>query len=107
LKFNWYKQGFMSYLTAHPQGTRLALHIQPRASRTAVVCEHGGRLKIALAAPPVDGKANAELCKFIAKLCGVSKSSVVLLSGETGRQKDLLVAGMSPEAVAAALGLQN
>jgi uncharacterized protein (TIGR00251 family) len=95
----------MAYLTPHAQGTRLALHIQPRASRTAVVGEHGGRLKIALAAPPVDGKANAELCKFIAKQCGIARSSVILLSGETSRQKDLLVSGMSPESVAAALGL--
>lgn len=83
----------------HPQGTRLRLHIQPRASRTAVVGEHGGRLKLALQAPPVDGKANAALREYLAKQLGIPKAAVELLSGETGRQKDVLVAGKSPDEV--------
>lgn len=57
----------------------LTLHIQPGARKTEIVGLHGEALKIRLAAPPVDGKANAALLGFLAKACGVSKSAVELL----------------------------
>ena len=69
----------------------LALHVQPGARRTDVAGTHGEgtqvRLKIRLAAPPVDGKANAELLRFLADAFGVPQRSVALLRGETSRQK--------------------
>ena len=69
----------------------LTLHVQPGAKRTEVAGVHGegtqARLKIRLAAPPVDGKANAELLRFLADAFGVPLRSVVLLRGETSRQK--------------------
>jgi uncharacterized protein len=69
----------------------LALHVQPGAKRTAVDGAHGEgtqqRLKIRLAAPPVDGKANAELLRFLADAFGVPSRNVGLVRGETSRQK--------------------
>ena len=65
----------------------LNLHIQPNATRTEFVGLHGEALKIRLHAPPVDGKANQELCRFLAETFAVKRQSVVLLSGETSRAK--------------------
>ena len=71
----------------------LVLHIQPGARKTEVAGIHGDALKIRLAAPPVDGKANAALLAFLAKVCGVPKSAVSLLSGETSRSKRVRIVG--------------
>jgi uncharacterized protein len=84
-----------------PEGAVLELLVQPRASRTRVVGEHDGRLKIQLAAPPVDGEANAALLAFLAAACKVKRGDVVLLAGETGRRKRVRIAGL-PAADAAA-----
>jgi len=84
-------------------GAVLEILVQPRASRTRVVGEHDGRLKIQLAAPPVDGEANAALLAFLADALGVKRADVALLAGETGRRKRVRIAGLAPAAVAAAL----
>lgn len=81
----------------------IAVHAQPGAKRTAVVGVHGDRLKIALASPPVDGKANATLIKYLSKGLGVSKSSVRLLSGGTSREKRIEVVGLSTDDLLEAL----
>jgi uncharacterized protein (TIGR00251 family) len=81
----------------------LELLIQPRASRTRVVGEHDGRLKLQLAAPPVDGEANAALVEFLARALGVRKGEVAVLRGETGRRKTVRVAGVTAARVEAAL----
>ena len=65
----------------------LSVHIQPKASRTEIVGVHNDRLKIKMTAPPVDGKANEAVLKFLAKIFGVAKSRVILLNGETSRDK--------------------
>jgi uncharacterized protein (TIGR00251 family) len=74
-------------------GVLLEILVQPRASRTRAVGIHDGRLKVQLAAPPVDGEANAALVEFLAGVLGVRKGDVVLLRGETGRRKTVRVAG--------------
>jgi uncharacterized protein (TIGR00251 family) len=84
-------------------GAVLELLIQPRASRTRAVGEHDGRLKVQLAAPPVDGEANRALIEFLAGTLGVRKADVTLLRGETGRRKTVRVAGVSAAQAAAAL----
>lgn len=84
-------------------GAVLEVLVQPRASRSRVVGEHDGRVKIQLAAPPVDGEANAALVAFLADLLGVKRADVVLLAGETGRRKRVRVAGRTAAAAAAAL----
>ena len=81
----------------------LTLHIQPGARKTEIVGLHGEALKIRLAAPPVDGKANAALLGFLAKACGVSKSAVELLSGDTSRAKRVRLRGGGPARVAGLL----
>ena len=79
----------------------LTLHIQPGAKKTEITGLHGEALKIRLAAPPVDGKANAALIAFLAKACGVSKSSVELVSGDTSRAKRVRVTGADAATVEA------
>jgi len=74
-------------------GWLLELHVQPGAKATAVVGEHGGRLKLKIAAPPVDNKANAHLLVWLAAQLGVPKSAVRLVRGETSRQKTVAVSG--------------
>jgi len=69
----------------------LTLHIQPGAKKTEVAGTHGDALKIRLAAPPVDGKANAALIGFVADRLGLAKSAVSLASGQTSRRKVLEV----------------
>jgi hypothetical protein len=73
------------------------LYIQPKASRDNVVGLHGEEVKIAITAPPVDGKANAHLTKFLAKQFKVAKSRVEIEKGEQGRHKQVRI--LSPEAV--------
>jgi len=86
------------WLRLEPGGLLLEVLVQPRASRTEVVGEHGGRLKIALAAPPVEGEANRALQEFLAGALGVRKADVSLVRGQTGRRKTVRVAGASAEA---------
>ena len=85
----------MTWLVASGDGVTLRLHIQPGAKKTEVVGLHGEALKIRLAAPPVDGKANACLLAFIAERLEVAKSAVSLLSGDTSRAKRVHVSGVS------------
>ncbi len=82
----------MSWLKATPTGCELSVLVQPRASRTKCVGPHDGRLKIALAAPPVDGEANAALIDFLAEVCAVRKAAIVLVDGQTSRRKRLAIA---------------
>jgi len=69
----------------------LSIQVQPKASRTEIVGVHNNRLKIKITAPPVDGKANEAVLKFLANTFGVAKSRVILLSGETSRDKRFCV----------------
>lgn len=82
------------WLKSLPDGVELALLIQPRASRTRVVGEHDGLLKIQLAAPPVDGEANAALLEFLGKKLGVPRRQITLLAGDASRRKRVQVVGV-------------
>lgn len=79
------------------------VYAQPRASRTVIVGEHGDALKVRVAAPPVDGAANEELVRYIAKRVGVAASRVRVLSGETGRTKVVEIDDADASAVRRAL----
>ena len=78
----------------------LTLHIQPGAKKTEFAGLYGDALKIRLAAPPVDGKANEALVRFIAEALNLPKSAVNLKSGQTSRRKVLEVSGATSEALA-------
>ena len=80
----------------------LEVLVQPRASRTRAAGEHGGRLKIQLAAPPVEGEANAALVAFLAQALGVRRADVAIVRGRTGRRKTVRVAGASAAAARSA-----
>ena len=82
-------------------GVTLAVRAQPGAKKTAIVGVYGegdaAQLKIAVQAPPVEGRANAALVAFIAKLFGLPKSQVELVSGELSRSKVFLLRGVDAE----------
>ncbi|MFT4112701.1 MAG: DUF167 domain-containing protein [Silvibacterium sp.] len=78
-------------------GVSIAVRVTPRASKSKIAGIYedpdGARVKIALAAPPVDGKANEALVAFVAEVLGVPRSAVTLMAGDTSRSKRLWVAG--------------
>lgn len=86
-------------VTRHEDQLLLDVHVVPKASRSAVIGVYAGRLKIALAAPPVDGAANAALLRFLADALGIAKRQVTLLRGEHSRQKTVAISGVSLEQV--------
>jgi uncharacterized protein len=88
------------WLRADPGGVTLEVLVQPRASRSRVVGEHAGRLKIQLAAPPVDGEANACLVSLLADLLRVRQADVEILRGDSGRRKTVRLAGVTAEVAA-------
>jgi uncharacterized protein (TIGR00251 family) len=93
----------VTWLVADGEGVTLRLHIQPGAKKTEVVGLHGEALKIRLAAPPVNGKANARLIAFLADRLGVARAAISLLSGESSRAKRVHVDGVTATAAKARL----
>ena len=81
----------------------LAVRVQPRAKRDEVVGERAGAVVIRVAAPPVDGKANTALCRFVAARAGVPRSAVSVVRGESARDKLVRVDGVEADALRAAL----
>ncbi|MEP6573537.1 MAG: DUF167 domain-containing protein [Gemmatimonadota bacterium] len=77
----------MNPLSASGKGVKLRVLVQPRASITELAGLHGDALKIRLAAPPVDGEANEELIRFLAKTLGVRRADVSIVSGSSSRRK--------------------
>ncbi|HSL02029.1 MAG TPA: DUF167 family protein [Nitrospiraceae bacterium] len=88
-------------------GAILTVHIQPKASTTECVGIHGDAIKIRVAAPPVDGAANDELIRFLARQFSIPSTSVQIHSGAGGRHKRVLVKGITAQMVMARLNLGN
>ena len=84
----------MPCLTDTPAGAVLALRIIPRAAKNAIQGVHGDALKIRLCAPPVEGAANSALVEFISDVLSIPRARIQLLSGQTSRNKRVLLAGM-------------
>ncbi len=80
-------------------GATLAVKVHPRAKKNAITGEVGDALKLAVTAPPVDGRANQACIEFFANLLDVPRSSVTIASGETSRNKVIRVAGLSAQEV--------
>jgi uncharacterized protein len=76
-------------------GVSFAIKVQPRARRNAVVGELGGAVKIALTAPPVDGRANQACIEFLVELLSLPRSAIEIVSGQSSRSKVIRVAGIS------------
>jgi len=83
-----------SWLTQTPRGTVMRLHIQPRASRSEIVGEHGegnsARLRIRISSPPVEGAANEALIRVLGEVTGISRGHIRIIRGATSRSKDVL-----------------
>lgn len=77
----------------HWQDNTLILHchVQPGAKRSELMGVHGERLKVRLSAPPVDGKANAQLIRFLCHVFAVGKADVAIRRGQTSRQKSVAI----------------
>ncbi len=86
-------------------GVTFAIKVQPRAKRNAIVGELGDALKVALTAPPVDGKANAACVEFFSEVLRVPRSAVMIAAGETSRNKVIRVVGISAALVRERLGV--
>lgn len=80
--------------------SKITAHIQPNASQNEVVGFKGGVLQVRIAAPPVKGKANQELVKFLSSVLGVSKSNLTIEKGISGKKKIIAIRGLGQEQVA-------
>ena len=87
----------MIAITEHDEGCCLPVRAQPGARKAGVLGEQAGALKVAVTAPPQDGRANKALVGTLAELLGVRRSQVELLAGATGRDKRFLIRGLSRE----------
>ncbi|HTG13826.1 MAG TPA: DUF167 domain-containing protein [Blastocatellia bacterium] len=81
----------------------LRIRVQPRASRTELAGERAGAIKLKIAAPPVNGKANEECRRFLAKLLDVSAGSVEIIKGDSSRDKVIRIHNISADRVREAL----
>jgi uncharacterized protein (TIGR00251 family) len=73
---------------------RVDVHVRPRSSRSGITGTHDGALEVALAAPPVDGAANAELVSLLAQVFAVKRRDVSVVAGATGRRKIVEIRGL-------------
>ena len=73
------------------------VQVQPQAGRTAVIGRHGRALKLRVAAPPVDGRANTAVAELLAELSGIKPAAVAQVSGEKSRQKRFRLVGADAE----------
>jgi len=92
-------------LRAIDGGVEISVRAQPRASRNEIVGLHGDELKVRVAAPPVDGAANGELIKLLAKTLGVSRSALRVTRGEGSRSKVVRVESVTVKRARTDLGL--
>ena len=89
----------MSVINNSSSATTFAVKVHPRAKKNALTGQTGDALKLALTAPPVDGKANDACIAFFAKVLKAPRSSVTIAAGQTSRNKVIRVVGLSREDV--------
>ncbi len=93
----------MIAITPHADGSLLAVRAQPGARKAGVMGEQTGALKVAVTAPPEDGRANAALTELLREWLGLKRSQVELASGATNRNKQFLIRGLTPDELRVAL----
>ncbi len=86
-----------------PGGASFAVKVQPRAKRNAVAGTIGNALKLALTAPPIEGRANQAVIDFLGEWLAVPRSSITIAAGQTSRNKIIRVAGLTAAQVQARL----
>jgi uncharacterized protein (TIGR00251 family) len=87
-------------ITQHAEGCILSVRAQPGARQNGIMGVHAGSLKVAVTAPPDQGRANDVLVEVLADALDLKRSQVALLQGMTNRQKKFLIRGLSPDALA-------
>ena len=95
----------MEAITPTSGGVLLHLLVQPRASRSEIAGLHDRRIKLRLAAPPVEGAANQALIHLLSRRLDIPRASIRIRSGEGSRRKTVLVEGITVERVRALLDL--
>src|SRR5437764_4799274 len=93
----------MIVITEHPEGCVLPVRAQPGARKAGVLGEQAGALKVAVTAPPEDGRANKALVEALRELLELKRSQIELLSGQTSRDKRFLLRGVSVAALSVQL----
>lgn len=87
----------MLNIKENADGITIEIKVQPRASRNQIVGEQDGSLKIKLTAPPVEGEANQALVDFLASVLDIPRRNVILLKGDSSRNKIIAIKGMTRE----------
>jgi uncharacterized protein len=87
----------MIAIVSHPEGSLLAVRAQPGARKSGVVGEQGDALKVAVTAPPEDGRANQAITELLRDWLGLKRSQVELAAGATNRNKQFLIRGLKPD----------
>jgi hypothetical protein len=87
-------------------GVSFTVRLQPKAKKTALVAELDGALKVAVTAPPIEGRANEALIRFLAELLKVARSSVTIAAGASSRNKVIRIEGLTAEQVRSRLKIQ-
>jgi uncharacterized protein (TIGR00251 family) len=93
----------MEWMNETAGGIQLTVQAVPRAAKNEILGVHGGALKIRLTAPPVDGKANDALIRFLADALEVPRANIEIRVGQTGRKKVVRVSGLTAEEIEAKL----
>lgn len=86
------------------EGVQISLYIQPNASKTEIIGEYNGALKIKIKAPPLEGRANDEIIAFLSKALNISKSKIEIIKGDRSRLKKILIHSLSQDLIKKALG---
>lgn len=97
----------MIEIRPHSEGSLLAVRAQPGARKAGVVGEQAGALKVAVTAPPEDGRANQAITELLRDWLGLKRSQVELASGATNRNKQFLIRGLTPEELQAAIAAKH
>lgn len=95
----------MMNILENDEGITVGIKVQPRASRNQIVGEQDGMLKVKLTAPPVEGEANQALVDYLASVLGTPRRNVILVKGESSRQKIIAIKGMSRETFLKRIGI--
>ena len=88
-------------------GIILSIRTQPGSSKNRIIGEYGGRLKLAVTAAPEKGKANKAVIELLADTLHISESSIHIISGESSRDKRLMIKGLTPEDIKSLLNPQS
>ena len=87
----------MSGVSPHAHGSVLSVVVAPRAGKSSIERLADGAIQVRIAAPPVDGAANAALLRFLAGVLDVPRSRFEIVSGASSRRKRIVIAGLAPD----------